>query len=104
MRQSPLKPKSTRQIERDTEWRKVKHFRANDIAARYGFVICEYCGRPHWNNELGQFDAHHIDHNRRNNTLTNCYIVHRVCHREIHDKGIKVKPLDFQGIKQIDEV
>ena len=102
-RSTGLNLKSPQQIERDRIWRKAKHDRAVVIARKYGMVICEYCGRPAFGNELGILDGHHLDQDRRNNTEENCYICHRICHSRIHNKGLKVKQLGFEGMGGNDE-
>lgn len=95
-----LKKKSQKQIERDVTWHIAKIERAKFLIAKYGRVICEYCGRPAWGNELGVIDAHHIDRNRRNNTEENCYLCHRICHSSIHEKRLKVKQLGFEWLRE----
>lgn len=94
-----IKPISTRQAARNYQWLITKNQKSYQLAEKYDYVICEYCGRPGWNNDFGCLVGHHIDHNRRNNKISNCYICHVICHREIHDRRIQVKPLDFQKIK-----
>ena len=94
-----LKPKSGKQKIRDKEWSQAKLIRRGEIESRYDYVLCEYCGRPPWENELGILDGHHMDNNRRNNLPSNCYICHRVCHSKITDNNIKVKHFGFEGLK-----
>lgn len=98
LKRTPLKLKSDKQKQRDVEWHKAKYSKCVFLENIYGAPICEYCGRPSWGNEFGILDAHHLDHNRRNNTKENCYICHRVCHGKITDNNLKVKCLGFEGI------
>jgi len=83
-------------------WQSIKLARAMFIMAKYGVVLCEYCGRPAWGNELGVMDAHHRDGNHKNSIEENCYIVHRICHEEIKRLHLRVKQLGVEGIKNVD--
>lgn len=83
-------------------WQLIKISRAVFLHEKYDVVICEYCGRPAWGNELGTIDAHHIDGNHKHSTEDNCYLVHRICHDEIKRRHLKVKQLGFEGIKNVD--
>lgn len=99
LKRTPLKKRSEKQRQRYIKWAQARYKRCVEIETKYGKVICEYCGRPGWGNELGILDGHHMDRNRSNNTPENCYICHRVCHGKIHDKNIKVKQFGFEGLK-----
>jgi len=98
MKRTMLKKKSAKQIIRDSIWHRIAIARILFLVAKYGVALCEYCGRPSWGNELGNFDPHHIDRNRRNNTEDNCYICHRVCHSHITLNKLNVKQLGFEGV------
>ena len=103
MKQSILKKKSDKQIARDILWSKAKRAREKVLEEKYGAIICEFCGRPPWGNELGRIEAHHINRDRRNgNTEDNCFLCHAVCHGEITLNRLKVKQLGFEGIKNVD--
>lgn len=101
-RYSPLKRQSTKAKLNEAIWHKIKTARALFLIAKYGHVLCEYCGRPPWGNELGILDAHHIDGNHKHSTDDNCYLCHRICHDEIKRLHLTVKQLGFEGIKNVD--
>jgi len=95
MKKSYINKVSKKQASKLRLWAKVKARRMADLEKAYGCVICEYCGQSRNVGELWQFDPHHIDHNRNNNTYENCYIVHRCHHSYIHDHNIRVSSEDF---------
>ena len=100
MRKTPLRKMSERQKARNEEWARVKQARIEYLIRVYGFPICEWSGeRGNLDDpeSLHFLDAHHIDHNRGNNTFENCYIVKRIYHTFITDNSIKVEQEDFQG-------
>lgn len=71
-------------------WLGVKAERIQKLHDKFGYVPCEHCKeRIIDNNELYQADAHHNNHNRRDNSFENCRILKRVCHTLIEDKNIK---------------
>lgn len=96
-RKTALKKKSGEQLIRDALWQRIKFARAMFLTAKYGHVICEYCGKTNYGALWGIMDCHHIDRNRRNNTEENAYICHRICHGIIHAQHLKVKQLGFEG-------
>lgn len=74
-------------------WMPIKKDRMEKLRDKFGVVICELCGKPiDYNSELYYPEAHHNDHNRRNNTPDNCRILHRVCNQRVEDENIKDVP------------
>jgi len=71
-------------------WRNVKLERMQKLIDKFGFIPCEYCGKPIVSNsEIFCAEGHHNNHNRRDNTFENCRILHRLCNQLIEDKNIK---------------
>jgi len=95
MKKTPLKRISDKQREKLRIWGEITRQRAFQLQEIYGEIICEYCGKKGGVGEAGALGGHHIDKNRNNNTIENCYLVHYACHGYIHDKNIKVSPEDF---------
>ena len=95
MRKTPLRKISEKQKEKLKVWRDVTIERANQLKEKYNVVICEYCGKPAGDSELFTLGGHHIDRNRRHNTIENCYLCHYVCHGYIHDHNVLVFQEDF---------
>lgn len=92
-RTTRLKPMSDRAKAELKIWRKVLARREELPAEKYGFVPCEYCQVPiHETSELYCAEGHHNNHNRRDNTLENCRITHRVCNQLIEVRHIKDVP------------
>lgn len=94
-----IKKRSDKARRNEELWANIKLARAQFLHDKYGVVICEYCGRPAWGNELGIIDAHHIDGNHKHSTEDNCYLLHRICHDEIKRRRLTVKQLGFEGVK-----
>ena len=95
MKKTPLRKISDKQREKLRLWGEITRQRAGQLQAKYGQAICEYCGKPQQNHEMYVLGGHHIDKNRNNNTIENCYLVHNACHLYIHDHNIVVSPEDF---------
>lgn len=92
-RKTPLKPVSDRAKKEAVEWANTKIKRMFMLKDKYGFVPCEHCCRKTNSYSLFDFpDAHHNNHNRRDNTLENCRIVRRICHQYITDNNVKDVP------------
>ena len=74
-------------------WLKVKRSRMESLHDKFGYIPCEYCLKSiSYSTELFYPEGHHNDHNRRNNSPSNCRILHRVCNQAIEDKNIKDVP------------
>lgn len=87
LKRTHLKKVSEKQKIKNALWSKIKQERIGLLIAKYGFLICEYCGKPIQEKDI--VDGHHNDRNRNNNTLQNCRIVQRFpCHRYITDENI----------------
>lgn len=67
-----MKKVSTKQQLKNREWSKVKKEKMKN-------PYCERCGSTYL------LDAHHRNRNRNDNTIENCEILCRVCHRNLHD-------------------
>ena len=102
LRRTALKRKSKKQIERDKEWAKVKLERQVYLNDKYGFDICESCGKAghvrYDPEDFAWLTAHHIDRNRRNNNPSNAYIAHLICHGDITRLNLNVVQEDFRGV------
>jgi len=92
---STLRKTSDKQKVKLALWHDVTMERAYQLNKKYGRPICEYCGKRGGSAQLYALAGHHIDHNRNNNTIENCYLVHYSCHSYIHDKNVKVNAEDF---------
>jgi len=99
-----LKKRSVKAQKNEALWTRIKLARALFLHEKYDVVICEYCGRPAWGNELGIIDAHHIDGNHKNSVEENCYLCHRICHDTIKRLHLVVKQMGFEGIKNVDTI
>ena len=100
MKRSPINPISDKQKAKNKVWLKVKRERQEYLNEKYGFDICEYCGKKGGKDDpesLYYLDAHHRNNNRRDNTPDNAYICHRKCHRYITDRNIRVVQEGFEG-------
>ncbi len=77
-------------------WMKVKRERIEKLIAKFDFVPCEYCHKAIAANvEDGMMysDAHHNNHDRRDNSLGNQRICHPYCNRiAIEDNYVKDVP------------
>ncbi len=96
-----MKPISDKQRAKNKVWRQVVLQRASQLREKYGHIICEYSGEPilvlfsvgeYMNDGWG----HHIDGDRNNNTIENCYICKYKYHTVITDKNIRVSSEDFK--------
>ena len=97
---STLRKTSMKQSTLERKRSKVKAERLAYLLDKYGYYICEYCGKrgivgddmdnPRW---LGM---HEIDGNHQNCSPENLYICHNECHDKI-DKKILVEQEDFQN-------
>ncbi len=68
----------------------IKKERMRLLKEKFGIVPCELCKIatvPH--SLLLKAEYHHNDHDRRNNTLENCRILHRTCNQRVEDENIK---------------
>lgn len=68
-----MKQISRKQAQKNRLWSKVKREKINMTP------YCERCGSTYL------LDAHHLNRNRNDNTVENCEILCRVCHRNLHD-------------------
>jgi len=93
-RNKPLNKMSNRAKQELKIWMGIKKERINQLIDKFGFVPCEHCMQPTTYNgsELNYPEAHHNDHNRRNNTFENCRILHRVCNQQIEIEHVKDVP------------
>ncbi len=74
-------------------WIRVKTKRMLKLQEKFGFVPCEYCHSAIEPNSYSYYaEGHHLDRNRRHNCLTNCRLLHAICHTFIHDHNIKDIP------------
>jgi hypothetical protein len=74
-------------------WMNIKIERMTALKEKFGYVPCEYCGKPViYGSELYAPEAHHWSFNRRENYPDNCRILHKVCNQEVSDKNIKDVP------------
>lgn len=89
LKRTPLKRQSEKAKAEAFIWVAVKRERARLLTEKFGFLICEFCGKA----IRGIADGHHNDRNRRNNTLENCRILDRFpCHSHVTDQNIKDVP------------
>lgn len=95
MNRPSIRKISPQQAKEYREWTKVKKERCALLLERYEYIPCEWC-----KGDVRYPDGHHVNHDRRNNTLENCRVVHRACHRKIEDGNIKDIPslLDKQTL------
>ena len=78
--------------------------RAKQLEEKYGHIICEYSGEAiktlsSMGDDMNDGWGHHIDGNRSNNTIGNCYIVKYKYHSHITDHNIVVSSEDFDTRK-----
>ena len=80
MRKSRINPISDKRKAKNKEWAKVKAERQEYLYDRFGFNICEYCGKAghveYDPEDIAWLSNHHRDGNRNNNTPDNAYICH----------------------------
>ena len=103
---STLKAQTPKTADRNARWRDIVLWRMNYLIEKYGFLICEYCGKKGSADSqdfLGMW-GHHIDGDRNNCTLGNCYIVHNTCHQYITDNNIIVSQEDWKTREKLEEV
>jgi hypothetical protein len=70
-------------------WRAVKEERLQKMVDKFGYPKCEYCLKPII---MASIEGHHNNHDRRENTLTNCRIVHSWCNVAIEDHNVRDVP------------
>lgn len=102
MKRTPLKPVSAKTAKRNSRWRQICLAKADYLINKYGHIICEYSSESvrtlsSTGNDLNDAWGHHIDGNRNNCTIENCYIVKYKYHRYIHDHNLKVRQEGFEG-------
>ena len=89
----PLNKMSSKAQKELKIWLAIKNLRIILLQRKLGYLPCEYCGNKIINgSELYRPEGHHNNHNRRDNTLDNCRILHRMCNQVIEDKNIKDVP------------
>ncbi len=108
MKKTPLKrkkglnPQSPRVRDRNQAWKEICLWRINYLVAKYGYIKCEYCGKR------GSVDCdsvlavwgHHMDEDRDNCQLSNCYICHHTCHDQHIQYKLEVKQEGFEGVEK----
>lgn len=104
MKRTPLSKhgKDGRVKDRNIAWREICLWRINFLIAKYGYIKCEYCGKRgsiDSDSPLGVW-GHHIDGDRDNCQLSNCYICHHSCHTNDIQGKLEVRQEDFQGAKK----
>ena len=88
-KRTPLKLMSKKAKAELRVWNKVKGERIKLLEEKFGgYAPCELCKVV----TTGQAEGHHNDHDRRNNELENCRILHRVCNQRVEDENIKDVP------------
>ncbi len=94
---STLRHTSSKQAKLETKRSKIKKERIAYLTEKYGFNICEYCGKVGiiGGDSLLTLDMHEIDGNHQNCSPDNEYICHRKCHTEITNRNIVVNQEDF---------
>jgi hypothetical protein len=90
---------------RNAQWRSIIMERAKYLIEKYGFLICEYSGETitvlsSVPDDMNEGWGHHINKNRADCQIWNCYIVKYKYHSQIHDNNIEVHQEDFQGEQQ----
>lgn len=79
--------------------REVKKQRMKLLNLRYGYIPCEYCLKPINPNSLYHHaEAHHNNHDRRDNRLENIRITGRMCNQKIEDLNVKNVPSMLEEI------
>ncbi len=92
-RKKGISKMSNRAKDELTIWMVIKHDRMMALLRKFGFIPCEYCKESvNTNSELYCPEAHHNNHDRRDNSFQNARILHRVCNQLIEDKNIKDVP------------
>ena len=100
MRRVRIKPISGKTRKRNMVWRQRCLERAEQLKKAYGHIVCEYSGEiirtlSSVGNDMNDGWGHHIDGNRNNTDLSNCYICKYKYHTTITDKNIQVSSEDF---------
>lgn len=98
---STIKPIGRKQREKNALWRAVCIERAFQLMEKYGHIICEYSGETIYSlssmgDDMNDGWGHHIDGDRNNITLENCYICKYKYHTIITDGNIKVSQEDYK--------
>ena len=87
--------RAQRRKARNQQWKEFCLSLIEQDVAKYGHIICWWCGEYGTIDIPDDFNAvwgHHIDGNRNNCTLDNCYIAHHRCQTvDIHPKHIDVR-------------
>ena len=91
MKKTPLRKVSEKQRLLLDEWVEVCHQKMEMQVKERGYIYCEICGLPEKNWEGGVIWGHHLNRNRKDNTLGNCLLSHWVCHQQIHNGKIKIE-------------
>jgi hypothetical protein len=76
-------------------WLRIKRERMQKLLDKFGYVPCELCMKRVGNiySERERAEAHHNNHNRRQNEAWNCRILHAYCNRiVVEDNNIKDVP------------
>lgn len=102
MKRNRIRLTSYATMKRNAQWKAICKARTEYLIERYGQIICEYSGETVRTlssvpNDLEDAWGHHIDGNKNNCTPKNCYIVKYKYHLLIHNKGLRVKQLGFEG-------
>ena len=97
-----LKPTSHKTALRNKRWKFIVMERAKYLISVYGYLCCEYSGErilclSSVPNDLDDGWGHHINGNRNDCNIQNCYITKYRFHSVIHDSNLKVVQEDFQG-------
>ena len=71
-------------------WMDIKRERIQKLQDKYGYVPCEKCLQHIIaGSELYCAEAHHNNHDRRDNSPQNCRILHRVCNQLVEVENIR---------------
>jgi len=100
---STLRQQTPKTRDRNIVWREICLWRINFLIEKYGFLRCEYCGKRGSIDSDSPFGVwgHHIDRDRNNCQMSNCYICHHApCHAYITDNSVVVSQEDFIGANQ----
>ena len=101
-RKTRLKPITPKTADRNKVWRDVCLWRASYLTAKYGRIICEFCGKTGSSDKDSVWGiwGHHIDGDRDNTDLSNCYMCHTAtCHDKITRENLQVTQEGFEGGK-----
>lgn len=100
MKRTRIKPISDKQKIKNAVWRSVVLQRAMQLREKYEHIICEYSGETitvlsSMGDDMNDGWGHHIDGNRNNNTIENCYVCKYKYHTYISDHNVIVSREDF---------